>query len=713
MSAAFARNPTQNPSRNPQCVVGNAPSTNTYIKPRATALHWADDIVHCGTKLPTHEEPRHVHSPIGPSTSSAAGIFSVSNRTDHAGAKGIVDPLTLLDGLPGMAYRRKNSPEWPMQHVSGGAAALCGYGPQALLAGQPHWGDLIHPEDRGLIWQSVQEALAQGTRFEIKYRLVTRDKRYKWVWERGKSVGSNGQNQLIEGFITDISPLRQKELELERSIAFSNAIVDGAAEGIALIDNSFCIESLNKAAEAMFEVESSAVVGNHVRDLFSSANFELLESEFTQVSESGGARLFSSGVEVIGRRASGSFFPMHINVREITFEGGRSYTAIIRDVTEQKAREEEILRQNERLKATIEFSPLGICMIDKALRITAANPALANMLGFDEQNMIGSRFPDFYHPEDIDEAEQALIEILSGRSSHYSNQSRYMHKDGYTVPVAISVAVGHDSAGNPEFAVVNVHDLTVRQEAQARIQELQEQITRLDRLSLLGETMAGVAHEINQPLTAISSYAQAGLRFLDPQNPKPERLKEAFTKLSEQVRRAGAIVERMRGLARRQVSASELVNSNDLLVQVEELAVADTRARGARIRLELQEGLPSVWCDPVQIQQVVLNLIRNAVDAMRSNEFQQGNEIVLRTSITDDGAIKISVTDYGTGVSSEVAKRLFRPFSTDSHIGLGLSICRSIVTAHGGQLDYYNNPHLGATFFLTLPQPSGDIEYES
>jgi two-component system sensor kinase FixL len=247
------------------------------------------------------------------------------------------------------------------------------------------------------------------------------------------------------------------------------------------------------------------------------------------------------------------------------------------------------------------------------------------------------------------------------------------------------------------------------------MQEQQTQISRLDRLSVLGEMMSGVAHEINQPLAAISTYAQAGLRFLDPQNPKPDRLKEVLAKLSEQSHRAGGIVERIRELARQQVSTSELVNANDLLRVVEELAVADARARGARIRLELQEGIPPISCDSIQIQQVVLNLIRNAVDAVDSSEYQHGNEIVLQTSITDDDAIRVAVTDCGTGVSSEASESLFQPFSTGKHagLGLGLSISRSIVTAHGGQLDYYNNPQAGATFFLTLPPASGDIEHES
>ena len=271
------------------------------------------------------------------------------------------------------------------------------------------------------------------------------------------------------------------------------------------------------------------------------------------------------------------------------------------------------------------------------------------------------------------------------------------------------IVTGTRSLSSPTF-----EDLTERLGVEAQVRDQQDQLTRLDRLSTLGEMMAGVAHEINQPLTAISTYAQSGLRFMDSENPKPDRLKEALTKLSDQARRAGAVVERIRELARQDVSNNEFVNVNHLVKQIEELAAIDARPRGARIRLDLDESLPEVWCDPIQIQQVILNLVRNSVDAMETCEFRHGDEIVLRTSAVEDEAVMISVVDSGTGVSESAATDLFRPFSTHkrSGMGLGLSISRSIVTAHGGQLDYHNNPVAGATFHLTLPKTSGDIDHE-
>ncbi len=637
--------------------------------------------------------------------------MSGANKT--ISESGLYKQLTLLDNLPGMAYRCRNERDWPMLFVSQGSTELSGYAPEALLGGRPRWGDLIHPEDREATWQSVQEAVQSGTRFELQYRLATRDKRYKWVWERGSALDSDEHGMLIEGFITDITRLREKEFELERSKAFATAIVESAAEGIVLIDAGFRIESLNEAAVKMFGVTSDEVIGKDVRDFLSRDDYVVLESDTAQYRQSGTSELFNGGRDITGRRADGSEFPMHLHLRELKLEREHCYTALIRDISEQRARESEIQRQNEQLNATIAFSPVGIYTADKEFRIVAANFALANMLGYRVQELIGRRFSDLFHPDDIDTAEKAVHSSLAGGPGHYSAHRRYLHKDGHIVQTHINVAVGHDSEGGPEFVVTNVEDLTERLGAEAQVRDQQEQLTRLDRLSTLGEMMAGVAHEINQPLTAISTYAQSGLRFMDPKNPKPDRLREALTKLSNQARRAGAVVERIRELGRQEVSTNQSVRTDHLIEQIEELAVIDARARGARIRLELNASLPSVWCDPIQIQQVILNLIRNSVDSMEACEFRNGDEIILRTSMDEDGVTTIAVIDCGTGVSEAAAADLFRPFSTHkrSGLGLGLSISRSIVTAHGGQLDYYNNPLTGATFYLTLPQvPGGSVD---
>ena len=598
-----------------------------------------------------------------------------------------------------------------MLFVSKGSTELSGYSPDALLAGQPCWLDLIHPDDRESVWQSVQDAIQSKTRFEVMYRLTTRDKQSKWVYEQGSALDSDEHGTIIGGFVTDITPLRVKALELERVKAYTTAIVDSAAEGIIFVNAEFLIESFNKAAAQMFGIAGDKALRKKISDFMSRTDYAVLVSDANLYRKTGTSDLFNGGRVVTGRRLDRSEFPMHLRVRELDLEGEHRYTALIRDISEQKAKENEIQRQNEQLNATIAFSPIGIYTADKDLQIVGANFALANMLGYKEQDLIGRRFTEFFHPDDVEAAEEAVHSSFEGGPGHYSARRRFLHKDGHIVHANTNVAVGHDNQGNPEFVVANVEDLTEHLGIEAQIRNQQDQLARLDRLSTLGEMMAGIAHEINQPLTAISTYAQSGLRFMDPENPKPDQLRKALTKLSDQARRAGTVVERIRELGRQKTSNYQLVDTGHLIEQIEDLAVIDARSRGAHIQLDLTGSSASVWCDPVQIQQVILNLIRNAIDSMEDCKFCNGDEIVIRTSTDGDGMTTIAVVDCGTGVSDQVATDLFRPFSTHkrSGLGLGLSISRSIMTAHGGQLDYYNNPAAGATFYLTLARAPGDI----
>lgn len=255
-----------------------------------------------------------------------------------------------------------------------------------------------------------------------------------------------------------------------------------------------------------------------------------------------------------------------------------------------------------------------------------------------------------------------------------------------------------------------ITDITPRLHADALIKQQHEQLARLDRLSMLGEMTAGIAHEINQPLTAISTYAQSCLRFSNPENPRPDRLQEALVKLSQQAQRAGAVVERIRELSRRRPTSIELVNVNQLLKIVQELASADAHSHGIAIQTRPALAVPDILCDSVQIQQVLLNLVRNASDSMHSGELRHGDVIILAAEKTESGEVRIAVSDSGLGVSSEIAADLFRPFTTskDSGMGMGLSISRSIATACGGQLDFSNNQSAGATFVLTLPPAPRD-----
>jgi two-component system sensor kinase FixL len=240
--------------------------------------------------------------------------------------------------------------------------------------------------------------------------------------------------------------------------------------------------------------------------------------------------------------------------------------------------------------------------------------------------------------------------------------------------------------------------------------EQRERLAHVGRLSTMGEMTASIAHEINQPLTAIAMYAQSSLKLLQREDPDLGKLAAALEKLNTQSLRAGAIIERIQRFARARESQRERSRLNNLLRDLVKLAEGDARLQDVTITFDLQDGLADVYCDPIQIQQVALNLIRNAIDAMKGIDCRHGNAITITSRALEGGMVEVAVSDQGPGVSDDQVMLLFKAFHTTKKdgMGMGLSICRTIIAEHGGVLSHRKNPGPGVTFFFTLPTGEGD-----
>jgi C4-dicarboxylate-specific signal transduction histidine kinase len=261
-------------------------------------------------------------------------------------------------------------------------------------------------------------------------------------------------------------------------------------------------------------------------------------------------------------------------------------------------------------------------------------------------------------------------------------------------------------AADGESLVVTgtLHDITERKQGEEETRQAQEKLTHVARLSTMGEMATGLAHEINQPLTAIATYSQAALRMMGaPGGADPEDLGEALKQITNQALRAGEVIKRLRAFVKNRATRTETLDVNRLIEDVQVLAESDARSNDVRLLLDLAEGVPPVSADPVQIQQVLLNLIRNAIDAL--NEAPGApREIVVRTRNGPD-AVEVEVVDRGPGIPAKVADNLFNPFYTTkaTGTGLGLAISRSIIRAHLGRLGHRPTPGGGTTFYFTLP----------
>ncbi len=278
---------------------------------------------------------------------------------------------------------------------------------------------------------------------------------------------------------------------------------------------------------------------------------------------------------------------------------------------------------------------------------------------------------------------------------------------GEVFPIALSV--GEAVSGDRRRFVGIMRDLS-RQRAQERhSRALESRLAHVGRFSLMGEMAAGIAHEINQPLSAIATYAQAAKRLVSREPVRREGVLEICEKIDEQARRAGQVIENFRKFIRNQEIHVEPVDVNQAIDAVWNLIEADARAEGIDVSVRYGEGLPRVRGNAVQLQQVLLNLTRNAVDAMRDG-LHKRKGIRIETSRMPDGRVRIAVVDHGPGVSRSLGSNVFHPFVTTKKqgLGVGLAISRTIVQAYGGTLSFSDNPDGGAVFTVDLAIEQGE-----
>jgi two-component system, LuxR family, sensor kinase FixL len=282
-------------------------------------------------------------------------------------------------------------------------------------------------------------------------------------------------------------------------------------------------------------------------------------------------------------------------------------------------------------------------------------------------------------------------------------------KDGSTFPMEL--AVGEMKSGPQRFFTGFIRDLTERQQTDARLQELQSELVHISRLTAMGEMASTLAHELNQPLSAITNYLKGSRRLIE--NEGDERsvmMRDALEKAADQAMRAGQIIRRLRDFVSRGESERRVENVTKLVEEASALALVGVKDRGIRVTFHFDPSVELVLADRVQVQQVLLNLIRNAMDAM---EATHARDLMISVKPVDNNLVQVSVADSGSGIEPEVAEQLFQPFITTKRhgMGVGLSISRTIIEAHGGRIWVEPNPGGGTIFHFTLVAVNeGDVD---
>ncbi len=352
-------------------------------------------------------------------------------------------------------------------------------------------------------------------------------------------------------------------------------------------------------------------------------------------------------------------------------------------------------------RALLDAAVDGIIAIDHDGRVVEFNPAAQHLFGYSAEEVMGKDVSVLMPEPDRSQHAQYVEHYLETGEERIIGIGREVtarRKDGTTFPIHLSVG-----ASNGRFIGV-VRDLSAVKAAEAEGRRLKDRLAEVDRFSLMGEMAAGLAHEINQPLSAIATYAQAGERFMAQDDVDMQALEETCHKISDQALRAGQIIQNLRSFVSKQEVREDRLDINEVVDNVLNLIEADARAEGIPLTTEYAPDLPPVTGDAVQLQQVLLNLTRNAVDSMRAGLHKEQG-IRIRTGRIDNQTVRVVVIDHGHGVPPQLAGSIFHPFVTTKRegLGVGLAVSRTIVQAHGGELYYRANPEGGSIFGFSLP----------
>ena len=565
-----------------------------------------------------------------------------------------------------------------------------GYSREELL--RLRIGALFPPEYQEQGRAEFEQLVRTGT-LNVQQPVVSKSGERGWVSVSATKL-KDGQ---FLGYISDISSLKaaQDELLLKES-AIANSI-----SGVAIVD--LATQSLVYANDSFLRIwgyeRDEDVLGRSPLEFVRDPAF--VQSVMETVLATG-----KWAGELTAVRADGSFADVEVFGAAIRDRSGQPAFMVgtIHDITDRKRIESSLQSSEERLRRFIDQVPVGVAMLDRQMRYLACSRRWLSDARLEGRDITGESHYDLF-PDVSPEIRDCHARCLSGEPAKF-DRITLTHTDGSTQHLRCEMHPWFAAPDEIGGIVLFSEDVTERFVAEQQTASLREQLAHTSRVGTMGELAAGLAHELNQPLMAVHMYAHTAVSLRKRSDGGAEleqKVDEALEKVAEQSLRAGKIVQRMRAfIGKRQPQLAEC-RVNDLVSDVLGLLKSPLTTGSIEVRLELTDPLPMVRADAIQIQQVLVNLIQNAIDAMSTGDGRPRN-LHLRTG-QEDGAVIVSVADNGPGLSEDAREKVFDPFHSTkpSGMGLGLPICRTLVEAHGGTIVARSCEGGGAVFEFRLP----------
>ncbi|MFZ5749407.1 MAG: PAS domain-containing sensor histidine kinase [Pseudomonadota bacterium] len=464
------------------------------------------------------------------------------------------------------------------------------------------------------------------------------------------------------------------------------------------------ISSWNRGAEQLTGWPAEEVIGKPGTLLYPTVDIEKGKPQADLARAASGARVREECWRV---RSDGSEFLADVTLSALYDASGGliGYGQVLYDITDRKAAERALERSALHLSSILATVPDAMIVIDERGIILSFSAAAERLFGYDEDEVVGRNVSMLMPSPDRQRHDSYLDRYLSTGERRIIGIGRIVvgqRRDGTDFPMEL--AVGEASSEGHRIFTGFIRDLTEQQRAELRLKELQSELIHVSRLSAMGTMASTLAHELNQPLTAIANYMEAGRDLLDAAGDGSDEalmLREALEESAKEALRAGNIVRRLREFVSRGDVEKHVEDLPHLIDEAGRLALIGAKERGVRSFFDLDPDAAQVLADRVQIQQVLVNLIRNAVEALADSDVR---DVTVATKVDARGMVRVSVADTGPGIDPKVAGQLFQAFNSTKErgMGLGLSICRTIVEAHGGRIWTEDRPGGGTIFHFTV-----------
>ncbi len=564
--------------------------------------------------------------------------------------------------------------------------------------------DAVHPDDLPNVVAVWRQAVETGNRYEVEGRHRRADGVYRWFHVNGFPL-RDAEGRIVRWCVlqTDIEDRRQAE-------ARRAAILDSALDSIVSVDHDGRITEFNPAAERTFGHRRDDVVGKHLADIIIPPSFrEQHRLGFARYLATGEARVIGRRIEMTAIRADGTEFPVELAITRVPLDGPPSFTGYLRDITERKRAEENLRRSEAFLAEGQHLGRIGSFSWRVATDEITWSEQLYRIFEFDQSipvtlELIGTRV----HPEDLPLLSD-MIQRARGAGDNFEYEHRLLMPDRSIKYLHLIAHGTRDKDGQLEY-IGAAQDVTQRRLSEEALGKARSELAHVSRVTSLGVLSASIAHEINQPLAAIITNGETSLRWLARAEPDVEKARELTRRVVADARRAAEIIDRIRAMATRRAPEQTLLSLDDIVRESMTFLRHELQSRGISVALDFAPNLPRVVGDRTQLQQVVVNLTVNAVQAMGQSEDARPG-ILIRTMPGDTEMAYCHVEDSGPGIDPTHLPHLFDSFFTtkDSGMGMGLPISRSIIEAHGGHIRADNDSALGgARFSFALPTNGAD-----